>query len=373
MTRLSSRSFVYLFCISIITSLLAVAALNIYFNPWQDYGEKGTQFIYNDRRTKVEYLNSLPADSLPEVYVFGSSVLMRMMPASIERELKRPAFNFCVLGASTDDYYCIISYLVNDLGLRDGLIIIGLDSWVFQSQQPEHPVFPGIDRRLLNCPALVKYHPSINIINATWANVVDALSMQQTLLSVSDLRNHNKRQMQVPLEDYHGFNTDGTLNVYQDLLHHKGNIRDLVDTGQYDINEYMEHLKSSQEFYTHPGYLRYRIDQFSDEKIELFDKAIALSGKNGIRMILILNPVHPVFTQLLESHFNYDGHLAHFKSIITSLKNKYDNIPVVFDATDLASFGGSDRGFYDAIHPSTPNSDLLLKKAVELYRERAAR
>ncbi len=351
--------------------LLCLFAFAWYVNPWGDFGRTGFHRLYNARLAKANFIDALPQCEFPEVVVLGSSNTMQYSPATIERLTGKSAFNFGVFWGRTEDFLCITRHLVNDLNLTPSLLIVGIDTWSFAPAINEHPVFPGIRRRLLNAPQLSRHLPGAGWGKRQWANLIDSLSRQQLKLSWKlfwDDRYH--RTSAPPLESSEWFETDGTRVRY---LSNGKNIFANVEMGTYPISD--EIRQAIDE--TRPADSLYRfVDQFpmynfsdSDEsKIEYMVEMLDVCEGKNIRVVFIINPVHPLLYQELISHTRHPQNLSNLKTMLAQFTQRYSIVTGVFDASDITKLGGDPNGFFDPMHPATRNCDLILERiAAEGY------
>ena len=364
----TEKRFVLIFTGTLLLGLASVALLNIYINPWQNYGRKGSISLYNARLAKTEYLKTLPRDSLPQVVFLGSSNVMRYKPSTIEKLIGKKAFNFGVYWGRMDDFLCIASFLVNDLQLKPELLIIGLDTWALKEGESDHPVFPGVRRRLLNAPDLVKYDPDISPIPLFWSKIIDLFSFQQTSISLNKFLHGAKRVPIRALTDNSPFNPDGTRESYGDPFGKLPNIREAVDEGDYDIEPYLEKIYNTGVVERFPTFANYAFDSFWDRRIKYLHQLVELCQRKNIKIIFVLDPVHPIFWKVITENTPHLRHLQNLLNMLADLKREYPVILGTVNASRIQYFGGTRQGFYDEIHPSTVNCDLILHKVAEVYR-----
>jgi hypothetical protein len=349
-------------------------ALAVYVNPFGDFGDVGITRHLRSRPVKMSHLESLPDDKLPQVVVFGSSNTMPMKPETIQRELGKTAFNMGVFWGKSEDYLCLLSWLVNDRGHVPELAIVGLDTWTIAPAEDDHPIFPGLTRELLNTPDLIKYHPDVSLIPAWWSRIIDSFSLgiikEYYRLARGKLNGERVVREHWPtLTGSKLFRADGVRVVYGDLYNRfPGNIFQRVEDGQYPISQIIQEKIDSGHVEELQHFQGYSFTQFRQRRIDYLDAFLALATKRGVRVVFVLNPVHPLFWKVLKEHTSHEQNVAKLLSVIKEMRKKHSAVIGVVDASHIEYFGGDPTGFYDEIHPTTKNADLILKKVGEVVR-----
>jgi hypothetical protein len=138
----SDASFVRVFLLSVLLLAAAVAGFTALVDP---LGAFGTGLIppvvTNDRDQKVALYRSYPRR--PELLVLGSSRSKTLDPACLEHLTGRPAFNFAVNGAGTEDFLAILRFV--RAGRRGSVrqILLGLDPETLQGAGGVHRALEG--------------------------------------------------------------------------------------------------------------------------------------------------------------------------------------------------------------------------------------
>ena len=104
--------------------------------------------------SRSEKVASLATASPPQALIFGSSIMMRVDPAVVERLTTLTTFNLSVDSGKSEDFVALLDYGVRDLRLRPRLAIVGLSPRTFTSTENE-----GFDHRLLANDRLLRYVP----------------------------------------------------------------------------------------------------------------------------------------------------------------------------------------------------------------------
>jgi hypothetical protein len=359
-----SRPFLLAFVATFAAGALLIVGFNAWVNPWGNCGRVKYPGVYNDRLAKSDYLDGLPPDRLPRAIVLGSSNEMRFSPATIQAALNLSAFNFAVFWGRTDDFLCITRHLVHDLHHRPALLIIGMDTWTFREGENEHPVFPGVSRLLLNTPQLVKNHPDVSPVPLYWAKFIDAFSGEQLKLSWKLLHQGKPRGAQPPLGASEFFAPDGARILFYDVYGpdpHKNIFAD-VEAGRYPITKYLQRLKDKGRIREMVHFNSYDFEGFSAQRIRYLDLLLDLCQREGIKVVFVMNPVHPVFWDVIAAQTPHLKNIEKLRALLKDLSKRYPAVVAVIDATRIQNFDGDPEGFFDEIHPSTHNCDLIIDR-----------
>ncbi len=349
-----------------------MVGFSVYVNPWGNFGPTGYHNMYNARLAKTAYIDGLSPDRRPEVITLGSSNTMRFRPKTIERLLGKSAFNYAVFWGAAEDFLCIARHLVDDLNHRPDLLIVGLETWTFKPPGDEHPIFPGVRRRLLNTPQLIRHHPDINGILIPWSKFVDSFSQQQLALSWRLVRGGcATRETYPPLGEHRLFDLDGTRVYYGDLYGKRDvNIFDDVEAGVYPITEHLAEAADSDRPGAFANLAHYDFDGLWESRIGYFEQFVRFCDDRGIEIIVVINPVHPVFWDVIAERTPHLKNLAQLRNLLERIGVESPAVLGVVDASRIEDFGGDADGFYDEIHFATSNADLILELVAELIRKR---
>jgi hypothetical protein len=361
----SPRAFLVNLCAAFGLGVMGLFVFSVYVNPWGDFGKTGFHRLYNARLAKADFIDGLPPCDLPEVVVMGSSNTMQYRPATITKLTGKSAFNFGVFWGRAEDFLCITRHFVDDLHHKPSLLIVGIDTWSFAPAINEHPVFPGIRRRLLNAPQLSQHLPGAGWVKRKWANFIDSLSRQQLALSWKLLWDDRyTRTVAPPLESSEWFDKDGTRIRY---LAEGRNIFSAIEAGTYPISEEIRRAISDAES---DGSAHRFVDQFpmydffnmDQGKIGYLVEMLEICQREKIQVVFIINPVHPLLYRELMAHTRHPQNLEKLKTMLSHFTERYSVVSGFFDASDVTSFGGDPEGFFDPMHPASRNCDLILER-----------
>ena len=341
--------------------------LSVYINPWGNYGKKGYFNLYNTRLTKTDYIESLSNEELPQVVVLGSSNVMRFRPATIKQYLGKSAFCYGVFWGKSEDMLCITKHLVKDLNHAPELLIIGIDTWTFKPAQDEHPIFPGVRRRLLNTPVLVEHHPDVKRIPLYWSKFIDAFSNQQIIAAIKAFRrSKGSRSPYLTLNESSLFDLDGTRVSYGDVYGSDGQIFEAVESSEYPITERLAEIVEAGRYRELHHFNTYNFDSFYPPRVKYMELLLELCDQEGIQVVFVKNPVHPIFWDVLMEHTPQSRNLVKLEELLERFEKEYKVVLGTVDASQIENFGGDPEGFFDEIHPSSKNCDLILQQVAKL-------
>ena len=365
------RAFLRVFLATWFGGLALLLALAIYVNPWRNFGDVGITRLMNSRSTKLRYVAALPDAELPDAYVLGSSNTMAYDPADIERLLGYSAFNFGVFWGKSEDDLTILSWILEDRKATPKLLIVGADTWALAPAEDDHPVFPGLRRELLNEPALMKHHPPLGAWRIWWSRIIDAFSQGQLkeyyrLLRAARNGEDVARRPSPGLLESGIFRADGVRVTYGDAYGRvPGNIYEQVERGEFPIGEILQEKVDTGRTDELVHLRTYRFDRFLPARVAHLEHFVELAEAHGIDIVFVLNPVHPIFYEVLKEQTPHEANVALLRALLERLQAAHPNILAIVDASRIENFGGDPNGFFDEIHPSSTNTERVLEKIAE--------
>ena len=348
-----------------VAGVALIVGFSVYVNPWGNFGPTGYHNMYNARLAKTVYFDQLLPNERPEVIVLGASSVMGWSPSTIDRLMGKTAFNYGVFVARMHDLLCIARHVVLDLDHRPELFIVGIETWTFKPPGDEHPIFPGVRRRLLNTPQLVRHHPDVRSVKLAWAKFTDCFSRQQLELSWKLLRDsRSTRERYPPLGETMLFATDGTRTYYGDYLRHsdRNTLAD-ADAGRYPVTQLLTERVQDRQ------YLVFELCNFGglwDHGVRYLEEFVELCTENDIEIVFVMNPVHPVFWSVLVERTPHLQNLQELHDLCARMERNSSAVIGILDATQIEYFGGKAKWFYDEGHHAKPNADLILQKVADL-------
>ncbi len=355
------------------TSVLGTCCLFVfalYTNPWGNYGKTGYQRLYNARLAKTELIGNLESAQRPKAIVLGSSNTMRYDPARIEDRFGLPAFNYGVFWGRSEDALCIVRHLVKDLEHRPKLLIYGLDTWTFDTPSRGNPVVPGVRRRLLNTPQLVRHYPGLNAFQRYWAKFVDALSIQQLELGWNCINDSElKRRTMPPLAESSLFTSDGMRIGYWSSFEKDKPVFEEVEAGKFPIDDLLQAITKSNDWSRFKIVdSMYGVHGQNAQRIAFLEDLLALCDREGIDVLFVINPVQPTYYKHLQKTSNHEENLRELRKSLHQWQLEYACVKTWFDASRVEYFGGDPDGFYDPFHPATRNCNLIIDELAKRYQ-----
>ncbi len=268
-----------------------------------------------DRNYKADLLDSL--ETPPELIVFGGSRAQRFEPSHIRRLTGLTAFNFALHNGKVEDAYAVSSYLFSkapDVELRCFFAVqVG--------NFGDAPLHPGLlwDERFSRWfpeEFLEKQREIVGKPKRGGMSSESRYSDRGCLL-------HNSYDERVA----RGVSLDAVLNVYIERILPKASA---------------------------PGASQARSRSY-------FKKLLKLYNDHGVTPAVVVMPYHPV---ALEA-FRAAGWQAKNDRLLRFLKGLRETYDLrVLDYTEIASFGGRAKYFYDGSHVTKENARLILEQAV---------
>ena len=282
-------------------------------------------YVLNLRPAKLELLDA--AKPSPQALIFGSSRMMTLDPAAVEKATGLVTFNAAVDGARTEDFYCLLRYAVEHAHVHPNLILIGVDIEALHSSDPpnsylEQPVLLGTF--LWRRPAAY----------ARWMKLAKRLTSgyetEASLISISKALLGKLRGASVANVD---LDSDG-------LLHHDEEARVLA----------MGHLSQQTRIQDTIDNWAPRYDEFTEvspERLQYLRATIVYAHKLGSQVIVLTPPMHPFVEEALGPHGYYSRKteaLRLMREICTETGSSF------YDFSSPRDLGGDLRHFFDGVH-----------------------
>lgn len=323
------RAFVFKFLILLGIALVAIAGLNYLVNPLGVFApELLPPVALNTRPAKAKLLSELRPP--PQALILGSSRVMKIDPAEIERRTGLRAFNAGVNAAFAEDYYAFLRYAVERAEARPKLVIIGADVESFDDHSPPNEY-------LLQPNALGRFVAPPEDAALEWRRFTGLFSVLQTKLSFVALY---QRLGGVPRQAAQ-FEADGYL---------RGDPwRRLKEAGELDVAGRAAEYGARYASYQAPA----------PERVAYLAKAARYARERGARVVVFLTPIHPDLRARLQPY----GYENRRREVADALAQACAAEGCeFFDLTDPQSFAADLGGFHDGAHIDEHNAALLLDK-----------
>jgi hypothetical protein len=396
-TSQDSVAFLYALLGTTVLLSLAIITLARLSNHFAYFGSNGQFEFYNGRLAKIDYLNTLPVDQLPDAWIIGSSNTMPFQPSMVDTLFPvERSFNLGAYWGRVEDQWAWSNYLLKDLGSRPKLVIFGVEPWTFSDDQRGPPLYGKYRRRLLAVSELAKYLPDVSNIQRYMTYVLDSLTLQSLRIMVRmSIRHHFSHVMQAP--------------IGVDAATAPGRVPYMAARGPFDIDgtsislsrregaavvnealsqfyrEQIPRMHSPEDFYTlspeREAVLRQspiRLDEIVNflpgdrmdpEDLLLFERCISMLDAHDVQIVIVMLPTHPHFYDMLIKHTRYAQHLQRLEAFLNDLKSRHESVRVVLNASHVARFGGSVNAFHDTYHMTPDNTDLVLQAAAQAWEK----
>jgi hypothetical protein len=106
---------------------------------------------------------------------------------------------------------------------------------------------------------------------------------------------------------------------------------------------------------------------FSDRRIRYFVRCLSLMNQLGAKPVIVLMPVHPTVLKAIRDQgwqSDHDKVIAYLESLASTYRFE------LFDFSEISSFHGIARAFWDGYHPKVSNTRLIIDEI--LRRDRHA-
>ncbi|MDP9268386.1 MAG: DUF1574 family protein [Acidobacteriota bacterium] len=333
------RRFVRRFLGLLFALLAAIGLLNYLVNPEGIYSAHLLPPVtWNTRAAKAELLAAAALSSQtnpqtrPEALILGSSRLMTIAPAEVERVTGLRTFNAAVNAAYSEDFYVLLRYAVERAGVRPQLVLIGLDAEAFHDHEPENEY-------LMQPNALGGYLQKGEARGAAWRRFTNLFTVYQTKLSFLSLYDRMGGKKVNAVE----FAADGSIKEDPWLRQRAA--------GNYDLQAKIEGTAAEYipRYQSYTGVARDRLDYFA--------ATLRYAREQGARVIVFATPVHPELERAL-APFGYPQRKREAYAAAQQVAQR-ESAEFV-DLSRPESFGGAAEHFYDGVHVDAYNAERLV-------------
>lgn len=333
----SARRTIRTFALATLLGLIPLWTVNTIVDPLDRHSWQFVPgIVQRSRAAKVELLERYqgPMAGL----VLGSSRAQKVEPAYIEPYAGGPVFNASVNSARAEDYLAMTRFVVEGLGKRPSLIVIGLDVEAFTPAV-------GVDERLLQTPQLITRLPGrthrAGLLGIT--RLFDDLSWETTRATVASLTTPPAERQQ--RGDRVTFAADGFATF--------GNDEDAVRAGTFDLQAGMP-----DDIAEYRGRFA-GFDRLDPQRVTEFEETLRLAQSIGARVDVFLTTLHPQLLADLRRVTAFDARHEEVVALVDDLRAQ-GLIDRFYDATEVASYGGDAELFYDGAHTREENLRRIL-------------
>jgi hypothetical protein len=319
----------------------SVTALNVLADP---YGYAGSGLfataILSDRPIKACLEQRLP--HAPSLVVLGSSRAEKVQPSYLQRRTGLSGFNAAVSSATPDDAWAFANLLHDRSSGGVQRVVWFLD---IESMRA-HPIDPG----LLDTPALARYLTRSTAIRSRLRSVWSFVSWSTALDSWKSIDATLFRSAQAVSSRTCTIHTNGVTEYapdgYRRFDFHDVAVRRGMPLARSIAISLAEYRRI------------YRGDtRLSVSAKHRFEQTVAAMNQWHTRPIIVLTPVHPAFARAIGPL----GWTLRHRQLLSYLRSLQPRLQFdLLDASNIRSFGGTSRAFYDGVHMKVANVQRLL-------------
>ncbi len=309
--------------------LVGVIAVNYFVNPLGKYSSREfPSLVWTARADKAQLLSEYEQE--PEVLVLGSSRSMKIDPEFIEKQTDKPSFNASVNSAMAEDYYVMLKYALEEVGVKPEVILLGIDVESFHNGRDP-------DERLVYNDRFLKY-----LHDKDRPNMGDRV---KTMLTYDEVRG-SFRSLYFSATAYPEPMATYTENGF---LHYPKRERKL-EKGTYKpkIQEYVGKYQDRYKGYT-------KVDE---DRKDYFEKFLQLAEENDIEVAGFITTLHDDVIKALDEDHVYSDRKKEVTAFLSEMEKKYSHFSYKdFDRVD--KYDGSLEAFYDGAHIQEKNANII--------------
>lgn len=278
-----------------------------------------------------------------ETLILGSSRIQGMS-AKLAGDLGTKAYNFSVNSAGTEDWYCLLNFVLENQAKTPQQVFVGIDVEAF------HPHYTP-DHRLLENAYLRKYLDK-NHMNAIRAALIPDI---------------------VPMENREKFQ-DISLKISNKGVPHEQRYRLEAETGDFTFigSDTLSQKYNSRTPLKLPhekvvpadlSMVHTNFNKLGEYRIKYLLSFVSLCVRKGIEMLFFHTPIHPVLESALMRHPVYAQLIKDINHVFQALGISEHHL---LDCSTPEKFGGDPDDFItDGAHIGTYNADLLLRHLIK--------
>jgi hypothetical protein len=298
--------------------------------------------ILSDRATKACLAERLRV--APQLVVYGSSRAMKVDPVYVSRLTGLTTFNAAVSSASPADAWAFAHFFHDRFPAAGKRVLWLLDVESFRAR----PLDPG----LLETPALARYFSASARVGAKLDSAWTLLSWKaaQDAYRVATSRTASATT-RVPCT----YRTNGVTEYAPNGLR-QWDFHDLAQARGTSLSTGIDQsIVEYRTIYTR-GYAGLAVTPR-----RWFERTLGAMRSWGARPVIVLTPVQPKLLRIIGPL----GWQRRHRDVLRYLHTVAKRTPfTLLDASHVATFGGSRRGFYDGVHMTEPNARRLVAWAI---------
>lgn len=332
---ISEYRFVAIMLLATTIFLAVILAAAILVDPYGIFGLRLVEpLVLTNRDEKLSFLRAM--DPPPAAIALGSSRVFLLDPDRIERLTGLRAFNASVSYARPEEYLAMTRYIVEDLGIKPKLIIIGANVGELNHDP--------IDPQTITNSKLRRYLP------------ISKKEQMATMFAVLKER----------------FNPAMVRDIFVALFYRaRGYPEDRVSflpNGRQDFDPALssDHEKIARRI---PSAVRLFAGEteLSTERKRYFRDFVEFAKKHNIEVRIAILPMPPIFVDVIEKETHYRALYEEFATFLKDVASGHANLRI-FDTTSFESYEGDPWGFNDPTHPNADTIDRITDLMLADYK-----
>lgn len=349
-TRHEFRRFVRWFLGIAVLLLACVVGFNAYVDPFGvTPSDRYTPVVQNttDRQAKLALIDRL--DDAPDSLILGSSRVLKLDPAYIEKSTGTTAFNAGLSSARPQESFVFASYMGDKFEGKFPHLVWGLDIEQFREKPVGGESYSGV---LLREPELRQYLPRED----QWKGLADMyrplVEWQTTKVSLRVVREAKVQDVSEERQINRLIQRDFAASGFRK--------RDLHDRAFARGATLQPRMEKQVEGYERSvwGPEAPEFDGLGATPTRWIEQAIQLANDRGDEPTIFLTTVHP-FAQARYGERGWNDRKADVEQYFETLQEKGLDFQLL-DYTSVDSFGGDPNLFYDGVHLQPPNLQRLV-------------
>jgi hypothetical protein len=293
---------------------------------------------FSERAWKTRRLDDAVRESRPpKILILGSSRVMQIEPKYVQAITGKTTFNYGVSTATPADFLAQLRYLLS-IGCRPETLLVGVEERSFH-----HPSRSWEMETLGHLRLFMKmpFPENLDILIGS----LRGISLRSTARSLERLVGMNRSARRI--EDVDQLLLEDGYLIY---CNHVRETANGTFNQAVNIAESVGREDGAAE-------LRESVLRPDPRQLALFEEFLTLSRAEGIEVRVMFLPMHPDFERQ-----RFTGQLSRARSAmgrnLQRICTEYD--ATYLDFTDLASYGGDPREFYDTIHQTPINTRRMM-------------
>jgi len=326
--------------LTVAVTIAVVAGINYLVDPFSIYGT-GLFKPYRDNSyiKKAELFEKLAPSR--KALILGSSRMATVDPEVVTELTGKPCFNWAVPSAGVEIISACTRMAVEKYKAPVDLVIVGVDPEAFLPSLAIHA-----QARLAPM-----YTPYIGDIGGE-LEIKEFTRDSLRLITVEQF----KASVGVLGREIHGESVTQLIEYRPDGFALYGPREEAIATGKLDLNALIdERLRT----YPDRNLCLTGKSTLSESRMDEWVDYLQYCTEHGIRVYVYLPPAHPRYIEML-GRFGALPLLHQLSEFLA--RTAKENGAVFHDYTDVESFGGDPRQFYDEIHTRYTNNNLLLER-----------